>query len=370
MSEFVHIDGAYGEGGGQVLRNTVALAALMNKPIKVTDIRKNRKPKPGLRPQHLAGIQLVSQMYQGKLSGGAVDSSEISFVPGQFRQSDYVSDTGTAGSITLLMQISIPCLTFASKPTTVKFIGGTNADKAPQIDYFHRVFGPISSKFGLKYEFSLTKRGFFPKGLGVAAVTVEPIHQLAPVVLEDPGYVKSIKIFSFVAGGIHPRTGTRVNDSALRILKQRFPEPSVEYDVQFVQETSLSSVGNGCGITIVAETSTGCLFGGSALLEQGKSGDDVGADAARKLITDFDDGGCVDEYAQDQIIIFMALAKGRSKIRSGPLSLHTQTSIHFSSLMTGAKFEVLPIPDPEKMRPGENSYWITCDGIGFENPHV
>jgi RNA 3'-terminal phosphate cyclase (ATP) len=139
------------------------------------------------------------------------------------------------------------------------------------------------------------------------------------------------------------QTGTRVNEAALKILKQRFREPDVKYEVEFVQETPQSAVGNGCGITIVAETSTSCFFGGSALLEQGKSGDDVGTEAARKLISDFDDGGCVDEFSQDQVIIFMALAKGRSRIRSGPLSLHTQTSIHFSSLMTGVRPHALHV---------------------------
>lgn len=111
----------------------------------------------------------------------------------------------------------------------------------------------------------------------------------------------------------------------------------MEYQINFVQETNATAFGNGCGITIVAETSTGCLFGGSSLLEQKMSGDDVGANAAKELIRDFNFGGCVDEYAQDQVIIFMALANGKSKIRSGPLSLHTQTSIHFSGLMTGVR---------------------------------
>ncbi len=34
--------------------------------------------------------------------------------------------------------------------------------------------------------------------------------------------------------------------------------------------------------------------------------------------------GCVDEYMQDQLIIYMALAAGRSRVRCGPLSLHSE----------------------------------------------
>lgn len=106
--------------------------------------------------------------------------------------------------------------------------------------------------------------------------------------------------------------------------------------VQTIEEKS--GVGVGCGILILATTSTGCLIAGSSLGEQGKPAEKVGEEAAAELIRNLGDGGCVDEYLQDQLIIFMALANGFSRVRCGPLTLHTRTSIHFSEMLTGAKF--------------------------------
>ena len=57
--------------------------------------------------------------------------------------------------------------------------------------------------------------------------------------------------------------------------------------------------------------------------------------AVNNLVENIEAGGCVDEHMQDQVIIFMALAQGHSRIRTGPLTLHTETSIHFTQLMTG-----------------------------------
>ena len=46
------IDGSYGEGGGQLLRTSVALAAITGEPIHIYNIRAKRA-SPGLAPQHL-----------------------------------------------------------------------------------------------------------------------------------------------------------------------------------------------------------------------------------------------------------------------------------------------------------------------------
>lgn len=51
------IDGGMLEGGGQLLRNSVALSALLCKPITIQNIRNGRRP-PGLKAQHEAGEHL------------------------------------------------------------------------------------------------------------------------------------------------------------------------------------------------------------------------------------------------------------------------------------------------------------------------
>jgi RNA 3'-terminal phosphate cyclase (ATP) len=120
---------------------------------------------------------------------------------------------------------------------------------------------------------------------------------------------------------------------------------------------------------ITATTSTGCILAGSALGAKGKHASQVGEEAGTHFADNWNLGGCVDEYLQDQLIIFMALAHGVSRIRSGPLTLHTETGIHFSSLLTGAKFTVTAAPK-ESNSNKEDSYIIECTGVGFVNERL
>lgn len=125
-----------------------------------------------------------------------------------------------------------------------------------------------------------------------------------------------------------------------------------------MKEPEHTYVGTGTGIIIIAETTTGHLLAGSALGKKGVSAEKVAQNATESLMADIDCESCVDEYMQDQLIIFMSLAKGKSRVKCGPLSLHTKTAIHFSQSITGAQFNVIEI--------NSKSNIIECDGIGFE----
>jgi len=124
-----------------------------------------------------------------------------------------------------------------------------------------------------------------------------------------------------------------------------------------------SSPSDGAAILVIATTTTGCIICGSSIGEKGKKAEDIGLDAAKSLCDDIEIGCCVDRYLQDQLIIFMALAKGTSKIKTGPLTEHTKTSIHYSQLLTGAQFTVTKAPGAYK----QNTFWIECTGIAFKN---
>jgi RNA 3'-terminal phosphate cyclase (ATP) len=327
---------------------------------------------PGLQPQHLTGISLVSEMYQGSLTGAEVKSAEVTFSPGGFRAGKYVADTKTAGSLCLLIQVSLPCLVFGSldgQETHVKLCGGTNASNAPQIDYFQRVFGPIVTRFGIGYELELVKRGFYPQGRGLAHLRCRSLkagQTLTPLVMESQGQLKEILITAFTAGIVPHHEAQDASRTAQEILADHYP--GVPIRIELTQETRDSAYGNGAAITVTATTSTDCILAGSALGEKGKDGFAMGTEAANQLIQNIDQGGALDEFAQDQVIIFMALANGHSKVRVGPIQLHTETSIHFATYMTGASFTVTPVDPQDFERPDtEQSFWIECDGIAYNS---
>ncbi|XP_026970275.1 RNA 3'-terminal phosphate cyclase isoform X3 [Sagmatias obliquidens] len=294
----VEVDGSIMEGGGQILRVSTALSCLLGLPLRVQKIRAGRST-PGLRPQHLSGLEMIRDFCDGQLEGAEIGSTEIMFTPEKIKGGVHTADTKTAGSVCLLMQVSMPCALFAACPSELRLKGGTNAEMAPQIDYTAMV----------------------AKDMAAAAV---------------------------------------------RCIRKEIRDLYV--NIQPVQETKDQAFGNGNGIIIIAETSTGCLFAGSSLGKRGVNADKVGIEAAEMLLANLRHGGAVDEYLQDQLIIFMALASGISRIKTGPVTLHTQTAIHFAEQLAKAKFTVKKSEDEEDA--SKDTYIIECQGIGMTNPNL
>ena len=77
----INIDGSFGEGGGQVLRNAVALSALTGEDIRIKNIRAKRD-KPGLAAQHLTAVKGVASLCSAEVEGLELRSTELVFRPG------------------------------------------------------------------------------------------------------------------------------------------------------------------------------------------------------------------------------------------------------------------------------------------------
>ena len=359
----MELDGKLLEGGGQVIRQSIALAALLGVPIVVRNIRGGRD-RPGLQRQHCTGVDLVGKLCGARVVGCGKDSSTLAFSPGlgkpQMRPK-MIADTMTAGAIMLLQQVALPVALFAAHPLELELRGGTNATFAPQIDYAQHVFLPILTRCcGVNVQLAVRKRGFFPKGQGVAILSVTPTEQITSFDLIDRGVVAKLKVITFGAGRFRSCAATIA--AHVKVALGEWPDAaSVEVEVVATEETNSSAFGDGFGVVIIAETSTGCILAGSEIgsTKPGADSAEQVADVALQMLrTNLDQGGCVDEYLQDQLIIFMALAAGKSKVLMGPLSLHTQTAIHFAREMTGAMFEINDNP--------EGTVLVECEGIGFQ----
>ena len=368
------IDGSMLEGGGQLLRNSVALSALFHKPISVQKIRNGRQP-PGLKAQHEAGehlhnppppphnvpaygrtletgLKLVAEICSARTNGIRKGSSEIDFFPGRIQLGKrYVADPGTAGATGLLLQVSLPCVLF-SQPTlpssnesdtppgspqepdewtTLQFHGGTNATSAPQVDYTTNVFLPFLARhYNIRPKLKILKRGYYPRGGGLITVSVPPLPPgatLPSITVTERGEITRIYGRSFVAGALPFHIATGMSNAAKTRLTSQLGLNPKAVSIEVVKEDAknVGNNGSGSGILLWAETDTGCVLGGSGLGSKGTVPATVGRDAADELIKAIRAGGCVDEYLQDQVIIFLALAKGTSTVKVGlPLTLHTQ----------------------------------------------
>lgn len=371
------MDGGNLEGGGQILRNSVSYSALLRKPIRIAAIRVHRSP-PGLRAQHLKGIELVQELCGAELVGGAVSSEELLFRPGPLAPAgiEVCADTQTAGSITLLIQTILPVLLFqppaqddpdaggVRNATTVVLKGGTNATHAPQVDYFLHVFLPVAGRMfgGDRVSATVRRRGYYPKGGGEVVLEVRPLapgKTLDGISLTERGEVTRIRGYIYVGGVLPISMAWEMHKKVLQELKaanftaDRFP--TLETDLFVCKERN--AAGGGSGVVIWAETDTGCILAGSALGDRSKTSKAVAVEACAELIRHLETGGCVDEYLQDQLIILMALAEGPSRVLAGPISLHTQTAIWVAKELTGVEFSVEKVND--------TTCWIQCEGIGY-----
>jgi len=219
------VDGSIMEGGGQMLRMTGSLSAIFRKPVRIIKIRAGRA-SPGLKAQHLTGLNLVRDITNGKLEGAAYGSKEIVFHPGPLSGGEFSADTKSAGAFCLLAQIALPCSLFAPTSSVLNLRGGTNADMAPQIDEFTEVFLPNLKHFGPTVEYEVVRKGFFPKGGGEVNLYINPIKYIKPINRVDVGNIVSLTGWCFVAGSLPIKWSADkyrdVQGGGQRILRQRF----------------------------------------------------------------------------------------------------------------------------------------------------
>jgi len=342
----IEIDGSI--GGGQLLRTAIGLSALTNKSVEISNIRKGKTGKPGLRPQHMMGIKVTGEFCQAEIKGLEESSLEVEFTPKKLNVYDKEIDIGTAGSIGLLLQTITPVLVFIDKPVTLQIRGGTETRWAPTIQYIRDVAFPILNMMGTNLSLELIKHGYYPKGGGRVGVISKPVKKLDPFVYLERGSIKSIHISS-VCGRLPPNVAERQGKSALRTIQYHCPDIKVSMDYKSVDSFS---PGSSVNCYAVCENS---IIGSSCLGERGLRAEVVGEKAADDLVKALKSNAALDKFMADQILVFLALAKGNSRVRVEEVTEHCRTNISIIE-------QILPV----EFKTNENI--IEVEGIGFETP--
>ena len=197
-SKLVEIDGSFGEGGGQILRTSLALSLLTGRPFRIKNIRAGRQ-KPGLSRQHLVAVRAASEISQAKVDGASIGSVELSFAPVEILPGEYHFTVGTAGSATLVLQTVLPVLLLASGPSWLTLEGGTHNPYAPSFDFLQKVFLPIINLMGPTVEAWLLRHGFYPMGGGRFEVTIQPVKELSRINLLERGKIQGYRIHGVVS---------------------------------------------------------------------------------------------------------------------------------------------------------------------------
>ena len=169
----IEINGQEGEGGGQVLRTSLALSAITRQSIHLHNIRGGRG-KPGLLRQHLTGLKAAAEICGAEVEGAELYSSEITFRPQEIKAGDYYFDIGSAGSVNLVFQTVLPMCLVAENSSRIHVRGGTHNPASPNCDFLQQSYTHALKRFGLKIDLELIKHGFYPAGGGEAILNVTP----------------------------------------------------------------------------------------------------------------------------------------------------------------------------------------------------
>lgn len=182
----VVIDGSAGEGGGQILRTSLALSLVTGAPFRIEAIRAGRR-KPGLLRQHLTAVQAAAEISGARVEGADMGSLALTFSPRAVVPGDYGFSIGTAGSATLVLQTVLPAFLTASKPSTIKLEGGTHNPAAPPFEFLERAFFPIINGMGPTVQGTLVRHGFYPAGGGSLSVSIGPALRLQGFEIHERG---------------------------------------------------------------------------------------------------------------------------------------------------------------------------------------
>lgn len=325
MARFLQIDGAGGEGGGQILRTALALSAVTGQPFEITRIRANRTV-PGLRPQHLAAVRAAALVSGGRVGGAFDGSPDLRFEPGVLRPGQFQFEIATAGALTLVLQtVLAPLARAGGEPSRVTVTGGTHVPASPSYHYLANHWAAVVERLGLRPSLKLERAGFYPRGGGSASAEVQPWAGASePLVLEERGDLVAIR---GTAGMGKLKTDIA---GALRKAAQERLWEARRFEVTW-QEVVVPAASPGSFLLLEAVFEKGrAAFG--FVGQKGVRPEILGDRAARTLLKFLGGEGAVDPHLADQLAVPMALGGQGGRVSTTEVSLHLESVAEVLSL--------------------------------------
>jgi RNA 3'-terminal phosphate cyclase (ATP) len=323
----IEIDGSQYSGSGTIVRQAVAFSALTGQPVHIVNAR-TRRPKPGLRYQHIRVVQAIGELVNGIAEGLSPGSQEIVFRPGTLRTGrHYLWDIGTAGSTTMLGLGILPVLAFASSAVNVELRGGLFQDYAPSVFHLQHVMLPLLHRMGLEVELVMERPGYVPRGEGIVRLAVQPARKpLRHLRIEETGTVTRVWGIALSSHLEKRHVSERMADAAQEVLGRAGHKANI--DVQYDRES----------------LQAGALR---------RTAEFIGKHVAKQLLEDMKTGATVDRFAADQIIPFAALAEGESRFRVTAVTAHLLTNLWLAEKFLGVRATL-------------NDHTLSMTGVGFQ----
>jgi RNA 3'-terminal phosphate cyclase (ATP) len=329
----ISIDGSYGEGGGQIIRTSLALSLVTGKPFRIEHVRARRE-KPGLQRQHLTAVLAAAEIGRAEVSGARVGSSEFTFVPRGVWAGDYTFSIGTAGSTTLVLQTVLPPLMIAKASSHLILEGGTHNVHAPPFEFLDRAFLPLVNRIGPTVRIELKRYGFYPPGGGRFEISIEPAREFKRLEITKRGPVLTERARALVVN-LPSHIGMR----ELGVVKEKLGWNDEQLEIS--TSTNALSPGNVLTIEIESEQVTEIITG---IGERGVRAETVAERAAAEALCYLERDAPVGQHLADQLLVPLALSAGGSYV-TGPLSLHTTTNIEIIKKFLDVKITASPLAD-------------------------
>ena len=320
--DFLKINGEHGEGGGQILRSAITLSCITKQPIHLEQIRKNRKV-PGLRPQHLTAIKILQKIANAKVIGAEIGSTELKFIPGNIESLELIENVGTAGSISLILQVLIPVVAISQKKLDLTIKGGTDVLWSPTIDYTQYVLREAYSRMGLEFSLELSKRGYYPKGGGEINLHVNPSS------LKSISFTKrktnSVKIICTFSKLPMEEIKNKVNEVKEKLIKENF---IVEVEIK-----NQVAINSGASLLIYSKDENS-IIGIDGLFDTKTQ--NFNLDLSKFIKNSLG----VDEKLADMLIVTASLSRGKTIFHVKEITKHLETNLFVTSKITGCKYGI------------------------------
>jgi len=374
MTTKLTIDGSHGEGGGQILRSSLALALATGTPFRIERIRAGRG-KPGLLRQHLTAVEAARTISGAEVTGAALGSQTLTFVPGRPRPGAYTFAIGSAGSTLLVVQALLPALLVGEGTFDLTVEGGTHNPKAPTFDYFARVLAPLLRRLGAHLEITLDRPGFYPAGGGRLRLVVEGLAgrgvsdrslqgQVAALPSQaDPGppsrpRTPSVILDRSPGGSLAPldlcvrgEVRSRLVIALISALPRHVAEREIEaassrlgWDASacgVIEAARAPGPGNTVSVEIQADHVTE-LF--ASIGEKGLPAERVALAAADEAAAWLAADVPVGEHLADQLLVPLALGSG-GRFRTVRPTLHTTTQVDLLRQFIGVEVKASELRD-------------------------
>jgi RNA 3'-terminal phosphate cyclase (ATP) len=333
--EIVHIDGAQGEGGGQMVRSSLALALVTGRSVEILNIRAKRK-KPGLMQQHLTAVRAAAEVGGAEIASDSLHSERLLFRPGKVSGGNYAFKVRTAGSATLVMQTVLPALLTAPNESHLTFEGGTHNSMAPPFEFLAKAFLPLVQRMGPAVVTQLFRPGFYPAGGGRFAATIRPAP-LGRLELTERGNLLDQRVRVLLAH-LPPHIGKRECDTIANATGWTAQSMLVE------EVKNSHGPGNAVMIELEAEHVTEVFTGFGRL---GVRAEEVAAECLHEAQDYLSAGVPVGPHLADQLLLPLGIATyqgtGGGTFRTMALTQHALTHLDILRRFLEIKIDVREI---------------------------